>query len=509
MNNLPRSNSPAHMAISPQYLYPDPYQSLPVRGGNFPHYIPLPLLQAVVDEAENNIMAPRPLILMGALTAVSLVLQGLFDVCKPSGQCVPTSIMLLAVANSGERKSTAENIFLNPIRLFQKQQKIIFQEKLMQWQAQFDVWDSRRRSILRCITNDAAREQSSDDDEQLLLIHERRKPVRPKEFKMLYEDATSEALFHGLYQNLPTAGLTSSEGGGVLGGRAFNDLSKMNAIWSGDTITIDRKSSASFELADARLAVSIMAQESAVSEYMERRGEKSRGSGLWGRFLVFHPVSTQGSRINRGHIQSWGCRDKFAERLTEFLKQNIALLNDAGFERTAIKFTPEASERWLFVSNAIEGEIRTGGRFYGAGDHASKLADNIARVAALFHSLEGFEGDIKMATLNVAIDVCFWCSDEFIKLFMPPPQEQVDALELNFWIARYRDSGRRYIRKNYILQYGPNKFRVSARLNAALFHLDLQRVISIWRIGRFTYIDLFPHLPVDQQLIELTASGGV
>ena len=66
-------------------------------------------------------------------------------------------------------------------------------------------------------------------------------PAKPKEFKVLYEDSTSEALFHGMYENLSTAGLISSEGAGVLEGRAFNDLSKQNAIWSGDSITIDRK----------------------------------------------------------------------------------------------------------------------------------------------------------------------------------------------------------------------------------------------------------------------------
>lgn len=42
---------------------------------------------------------------------------------------------------------------------------------------------------------------------------------------MLYDDSTSEALFCGLYENLSTAGIISSEGG--LKGRAFNDLPKI------------------------------------------------------------------------------------------------------------------------------------------------------------------------------------------------------------------------------------------------------------------------------------------
>ncbi|WP_083293880.1 DUF3987 domain-containing protein [Pseudomonas lundensis] len=91
-------------------------RGLPQCGSPFPRCAPLPLIGAAIDEAENNIQAPLPLILFSALTAISVSMQGLFDVRKPNGQCVPVSLMLLSIANSGERKSTAENIFLAPVR---------------------------------------------------------------------------------------------------------------------------------------------------------------------------------------------------------------------------------------------------------------------------------------------------------------------------------------------------------------------------------------------------------
>lgn len=96
------------------------HESLPRVGARFPRFVPCALLAAAVNEAEKNVQAPRALIFSGALTAISLVCQGLIDVCKPTGQCVPTSLMLLTIAGSGERKSTAENVFLGPIREFQR-----------------------------------------------------------------------------------------------------------------------------------------------------------------------------------------------------------------------------------------------------------------------------------------------------------------------------------------------------------------------------------------------------
>lgn len=86
------------------------HESLPRVGARFPRFVPCALPAAAVNEAE-NVQAPRALIFSGALTAISLVCQGLIDVRKPTGQCVPTSLMLLTIAGSGERKSTAENVF--------------------------------------------------------------------------------------------------------------------------------------------------------------------------------------------------------------------------------------------------------------------------------------------------------------------------------------------------------------------------------------------------------------
>src|SRR5690606_41100822 len=94
-----------------------------VAGGpepKFPWCAQLPMLNAAVDEVEHNIKAPRALIFTGALTAIAVAVQGLVDVAKPSGQTVPTSVMLLAIANSGARKSTVENMFLKPIRDIQR-----------------------------------------------------------------------------------------------------------------------------------------------------------------------------------------------------------------------------------------------------------------------------------------------------------------------------------------------------------------------------------------------------
>lgn len=468
----------------------------------FPTCHSLPLFNAAVHEAQINIQAPGGLIATTALASIAIVSQGLIDVLKPSGQIVPTSLMLLAVADSGERKSTADNIFLKSIRDFQKLQGDIFKGRQSLWQAKQEIWGIQKKFILKSVNKKYVEELSSDEVEQQLLAHEAVRPKKPKEFKLLYEDSTSEALFHGMHQNLSTAGLVSSEGGGILNGRAFGDFAKQNSIWSGDTITVDRKSTDSFELAGARLTVSIMTQESALQDYMKRRGGKARGSGLLARFLACYPVSTQGTRISHNGVLSWENCDKYAVRTTALLEKNLDLVHEAGRLRSVIKFTPEACDQWLFTVNAIESEISKGGRLEGAGDHASKLADNIARVAALFHFFEGFDGDISLETLVAATNICKWYSDEFIMMFVPPADHILDSADLSRWFNMLMCRGRRYIRKTHVLQYGPNRLRDKRLLDAALEALCSQHVISILDWGKGVVIDLKPGLPFDSYAVQ-------
>lgn len=469
-------------------VYPPP----PGSGFLVPMPMSLPLLEAAVSEAQNNVQAPRALVLFGAMTAIAVAAQGLIDVRKPNGQCVPTSLMLLSIANSGERKTTSENVFLEPIRKFQRDQLKAHEECLRLWGVSQEIYDIKHKSIIRCIKKKVASGECSAEAEADLFKINSAAPIKPKKLKILYDDSSSEALFRGLHRDFPTAGLISSEGGGILTGRAFNDLSKQNAIWSGESITVDRVSKESYELSGARLTVSMMVQESAFNVYMERRGEMSRGSGLWARFLVCCPVSTQGSRFLRNGTISWEYRDRFADRLTELLNENVELESGSKKEKKIICFSPEACERWLQLFNSIESENRAQGHFAGAGDHASKLAENIARVAALFQYFEFGYGEISLGTLEAAVTVCGSCSGEFLRIFMPPPQEEVDALELNSWLQRYRSCHQRYVRKNYILQHGPNKLRGRERLNRALDVLYRQGQVSLVQCGKMLQVDLSP-----------------
>lgn len=458
------------------------FGSLPRINAPYPRWIPGETLRQAIDEVEKNIKAPKLINIFGALTAISVASQGVFNVQKPNGQVVPVSLMLLSIAESGERKSTVENLFLNSIREFQASQDDEYKAALSNWAVDMKLWSAIERRLLKSIERNALDSVRLVELREQLLAHEKNKPEKARQMKLIYGDSTPEALFYGLYSGYSSAGLISGEGGSILNGPAMRDIYKMNSIWGGEPIDVSRKSAESFLLEDARLTTAILVQGAVFEKYLERAGDVSRGSGLWARFLVCRPDSTQGQRFLENSTTSWGHLERFNERVRQLLMMNLDIFKGKRSGGEVIRFSSDACDRWLRVFNSIEGECGEGGRFFDVRDHASKLAENIARVAALIHIFEGEGEFISLGVLNFAIDLCHWCSDEFYNLFVPPkplPQEEQDAVELDDWLQKWRAKGATWIPKNYVRQNGPSKLRYKARLDPALEVLFREGIIDI------------------------------
>tara|TARA_R110000868_G_scaffold96949_3_gene266655 strand:+ start:3175 stop:4698 length:1524 start_codon:yes stop_codon:yes gene_type:complete len=463
----------------------------------------LPLTFAAVQEVSANTKAPQGLALMAALTCQSVALQGLVDVELPIGKRCPVSIMALAIAVSGERKTGVENAFLEPIRRYQREQRVLHEKCLEEWQLIHDVWTQAMKVKKREIAKLKAAKANVTGLLDELTDLSQEEPVRPREFKLLYDDATVEALLHGMNSNHKNAALVSSEGGSLLKGYAFQDLALLNSLWGGADCSVDRRSSESFQILSGRLTLSMMVQPSSLQAYLENKGEESRGSGLWARFICFSPESTQGTRFENGFSGTWEALASFSDRAAELLDAMKEKLEQGSETRLSISFDADASAYFTAVSNSIEQEIRPGGRFEGLNDHASKLAENIARVAALLHAFEnGLESRIGIQTLYDAIAICFRCSDEFSRIFREIPQVVRDAEELSRWFQKFKSRNIRYIKQNSVLQLGPSCGRKKSRRNDALEYLAGLGFVRVVQYGRIKFIDFDPYLLGDSQRLQ-------
>lgn len=304
----------------------------------------------------------------------------------------------------------------------------------------------------------------------------KQEPRPPRRAKMVYEDISPMAMLSALNET-GVGTLVSSEGGIVVDGKAFDAVPYLNSIWSGGPVNVVRVGKPALNIQGARLTVSIMLQPSIFEPQTGKKGEKVRGSGHWARYLIFCPDSTQGTRFSATQANSWEHLSAFDLRIRDI--QQIARLTRivGGCEREKIFFSEEAAKAWYSHYDQIEAAMGPFGQYARASDHASKLAENVARVAALLHYFEKKGGKISAQTFQVAADICADCSDDFLRLFVPPPQEVSDAVALNKVIDSIRDHGRRFIRKTHLQKRCPNAQRGNGRFEPALDVLLRQGIV--------------------------------
>lgn len=234
-----------------------------------------------------------------------------------------------------------------------------------------------------------------------------------------------------------------------------------------------------------------MIQPAPFKKYLETKGKGTRDVGLWSRFVICRAQSQAGRRFVNEHGNTNACthRDKFARRLTELLTRHTDLLTDRKRARRVIAFSPEARSYFIGIRNGIELEIGHG-RYREAADHANKLGDNIARVAALLHVFEGHDGAISCDTLDCALHICLWYSHDFLQVFSEPPQAYRDAEVLYEWLKRQRTSDSQIVSipRNHILQSGPRPLRNKHRRDEALKVLECQRRVHCYEQQGTAYV---------------------
>ena len=94
--------------------------------------------------------------------------------------------------------------------------------------------------------------------------------------------------------------------------------------------------------------------------------------------------STQGTRFFRS-AGLWLHLPRFGKRLRDLLDMPVQLDEDGAILPPVLALSDAARLRWIKFHDAVERELGPGGAMGEVRDVASKAADNVARLAALFH----------------------------------------------------------------------------------------------------------------------------
>lgn len=172
----------------------------------------------------------------------------------------------------------------------------------------------------------------------------------------------------------------------------------------------------------------------------------------------------------------------FNRRIAAILRQPVPIDEGGALTPALLSLTPEAKALWVEYHNEIELELADGGELYDVRDVASKTADNIARLAALFHMMSGEVGAIGFKAMEGACRLGVWHLHEARRFFgeLALPVELANAAKLEAWLTGYcKREGVQSVGKSIALQLGP--LRKKESLDAAIRELvDLKRL----QVGR-------------------------
>lgn len=147
----------------------------------------------------------------------------------------------------------------------------------------------------------------------------------------------------------------------------------------------------------------------------------------------------------------------------------------------------EAKLSWIDFYNHIE-EMIGNGHLSDMRDFASKISNNVARVAALIHYYEFETDEINSKSMSNAINFGYNCIDSFKYLFAEKTTEQKAfeyAKMLYDWFIK---NSTNTIFKKFLYTFGPNKLRNKENLEMALWRLHNDGEINYYANAKPAYI---------------------
>jgi hypothetical protein len=328
--------------------------------------------------------APVALCANSALGAATLAAQPGNDVILPSAPDRPRPIvgMFVTVAESGERKTTADALALRSIHRIEEGWRAEYAEARRRYLNDFEAYRAARDKALKAAKGD--RHLARDSLNAL-----GPEPTPPPPPMMLLADTTPEAIVRHL-EARPWGGLFSAEGGLFTGGHALSDEARMrtgallNALWDGDPIRRSRVGTGVTFLPGCRFSVHLMAQTVAAARLLS--DPTLVGLGVASRLLVVAPETTAGTRLFREPPASAaGALAEYDARIAELAARKPRFRNGGtdALDPRPLRLTPDAARVWIAFHDHVEQLLGPDGTLAQVRGWDAKAAEHAGRLAAV------------------------------------------------------------------------------------------------------------------------------
>lgn len=471
----------------------DPFAEVPLRAKSADDAVgatrlePLPLLSAVAAEQPYPIDAlgpfmrgaveaiavmafvPHSMAAASILSACSLAIQGHRDVKLPiaGGTYRPTSLNMVTVAESGERKSTSDDLAMEAVADYERELSEAFAERKTAASAEMDAWNEAYKAAKRT-HKDSSKEMMADALKEI-----GPKPADILEPLLVARKGTTEGLVKQLEKGRPSMGLMSDEGGSWLGGYGMSEEHRLHTIstlsdcWDGKPLQRLTSGEGSSLVYGRRLAFHLMLQPMISKTLMGDPMAKSQG--FLSRILPSQPTSLAGTRFVDPHkpidLKHENAMRAFGNRLGLALRHPLPF----NVEKNALRpdhiwLAEPARLSWWSFYNEIEGKVGEGGEYQEIRGFAGKVAEHAARLASVVALFEqGFNTKaIDEAAMASGIALARYYLSEAARIIgvAPIDPSMVLAQAMSDWLKTVWTEN--LISTTAVHRYGPPHLRLGA-----------------------------------------------
>ena len=458
----------------------------PTREGPLPLYRPLAPAPEYPVQALGPVLAPAARAIAGqaqcaiacaansVLAVASLAAQGRADALLPIGQGgkrTPLSLYLLTVLESGERKSTADNFALKPVRDYERELAEAEAGERQAWAVKQAAHETAAKELHRTLKKDRTALEAA--------LHQLGPAPLPPLLSLIAPggDQTFEGLFRVYQGGRPSLAMLCDDGATFLGGHSLKAENKAGTTanlcraWDGSKLERVRSLDGVSILYDRRLACHVMVQPGVAADFLSDR--QFADQGLLARFLFAAPASLAGTMAR---LRSENPADEAratAEAARDLADYNLAIgrllrapirwkqetNRAAGVDLDTLPLSDAAHALYVRFHNATMGAMGPGQSMDGIKPFASKLTENAVRIAGILSLVADDRAtEIDAATLADAMTLAQFHADEALRLSdaasVSPALRQAEQL-LRWLHSRFGD----VIGLATIYQVGPKSLR--------------------------------------------------
>lgn len=111
----------------------------------YPIYALPPLVRNAIIETQKNTQAPLAMVATSALTATSIACQNQVDVCRPGNLRGPVNLYSLILADSGERKTTVDKVFMKAFYLRDEALAEEYAKLVENYSTEKEIWSKNKK----------------------------------------------------------------------------------------------------------------------------------------------------------------------------------------------------------------------------------------------------------------------------------------------------------------------------------------------------------------------------